>query len=533
MKRLANLILLLVASFSTVFAITPAEEYSNSRMLVVCHEKFENSMKPFVLHKNELGMTTEMIVVKDVEDHLALKSIIEAYTKQHPDVAYLLLVGDTDYMPHYYLRAKGVSGPGDHYFDSYIKDCSFRTGRFSGESVEDIDAMVTRSILYDHISKDQSWCRTTLTIGSNNESTDIYGNIADYEFAQNLGKDFEKVGLKSIVLFDKDSVDLMDKTNVVKTINNGCSLVNYTGHGEPRMWVTSEFTYDDAMRLNNRNQWPIIFSTACVVGDFSDTCLAEGFLRSRDADGYPTGAVAMLASGSNQPLSFPMAAQSCFNHHWLKSEEVTFGKLCKLATDSMYTYDPVAESTYLTWNLFGDPSQLIFPYNNEIIPSELTVSTRIKGGKFDFNAEDQLTASNSITYDANVEFRAKSVVLKDGFHFSGDYFLASNDSKVDESDWYAPNNAGSGQSTDVEGIVETIPEIAIYPIPTDGEFTVDFNGIAGDKRIMIYDIQGHLVYQNSSDQPKIVVDLAAYDKGVYNIRIMTDFVSMVRQILVK
>ncbi|MCQ2225944.1 MAG: hypothetical protein MJZ14_09510, partial [Paludibacteraceae bacterium] len=81
MKRLANIILLLVASFSTVFAITPAEEYSNSRMLVVCHEKFENSMKPFVLHKNELGMTTEMIVVKDVEDHLALKSIIEAYTK--------------------------------------------------------------------------------------------------------------------------------------------------------------------------------------------------------------------------------------------------------------------------------------------------------------------------------------------------------------------------------------------------------------------------------------------------------------------
>lgn len=533
MKRLANIILLLVASFSTVFAITPAEEYSNSRMLVVCHEKFENSMKPFVLHKNELGMTTEMIVVKDVEDHLALKSIIEAYTKEHPDISYLLLVGDTDYLPHYYLIAKQMQGPADQDYNELISGCDFRVGRFSGESVEDIDAMVTRSILYEHSSKEQNWALQTVTVGSNNADTDYYENAPDYVHARKIGDKFEKMGLNSTVLVDLDTINLMSSKPLVNAINDGCSIINYTGHGEPRYWVTTGFSYEDAMKLDNANKWPFIFSTACVVGDFTDTCLAEGFLRSRDADGYPTGAVAMLASGANQPLSFPMAAQISFNNRWLTGEEVTFSKLCKVATDSMYNMDPSAYYTFLTWNLFGDPSQVIFPYNNEIIPSELTISTRIKGGAYDFNAENQISASNKISSDAKVTYRADNVVLKDGFHFSGDHFLASNEPKSTENIW-SPNlgNVGNSQATELCEI-DPDREITLYPIPCDGEFTIDFGRLEGKKSVMIYDVKGVLIYRGHFMDATTDVNLAAYGKGIYNIRITTPQISSIRQIIIK
>lgn len=536
---------MLIITCPNIFSATPSEVYSDSRMLVVCHEKFKTAMEPFVLHKNELGLKTDMIVIQYMDED-SLQTYINDYVDKHADLKFLLLVGDVDYVPYHYFIGKGVTGATDHYYNSRVQGCDFIPGRFSCETLAEAKAMVSRSILYDHMRQDQAWGKNALVIGSNNIYSDYMGekagvNIPDYEFAARIGEMLKEVGLDPTVLVDKDTINLMDNTNVIKAINNGCSCVNYTGHGGTDRWVTSNFTTEDALNLKNANKWPFIFSTACVSGNYIDTCLSEAFLRTRDADGYPTGAVACYASSANQPFGFPMVAQESFNKFWTEGEYVTFGELCENAARSMYEVDGSAGYTHTTWNIFGDPSLIVYPYNGQITPSELTMSTGIKGGEYDFYAYDKIDASNPISDNADVEYHANSVKLTDGFKFSGKHLLVSSD--IDLSlptisiggGWRSVlSNETPNELTDLaDNSSEEMAAPRIFPIPSNGLITADFGNADGEKTIVITDMNGKIVYQNRFGDKRVDINLSALQSGVYTARITTSQMSVIKSIILK
>ena len=93
MKKVTFLLLMLIITCPNIFSATPSEVYSDSRMLVVCHEKFKTAMEPFVLHKNELGLKTDMIVIQYMDED-SLQTYINDYVDKHADLKFLLLVGD-------------------------------------------------------------------------------------------------------------------------------------------------------------------------------------------------------------------------------------------------------------------------------------------------------------------------------------------------------------------------------------------------------------------------------------------------------
>ncbi len=76
--------------------------------------------------------------------------------------------------------------------------------------------------------------------------------------------------------------------------------------------------------------------------------------------------------------------------------------------------------------------------------------------------------------------------------------------------------------SDVDG--QLSGALSIYPNPTSGELTIDFGsrGIA-KARIMITDLVGKLIYDNSFDTPnrRLIIDFGKYEPGIYLINIKT------------
>ena len=104
-------------------------------------------------------------------------------------------------------------------------------------------------------------------------------------------------------------------------INEGLSVINYTGHGSNSSWGNGcPMNNSNVNGLTNSGVWPWIWSVACVNGEFHiGTCFAETWLRATDADGSPTGAVATLMSTVNQAWNPPMDGQDEMNSIFVES----------------------------------------------------------------------------------------------------------------------------------------------------------------------------------------------------------------------
>jgi hypothetical protein len=157
---------------------------------------------------------------------------------------------------------------------------------------------------------------------------------------------------------------------VSTAVNDGTSVINYTGHGSMTSWGTTGFSNSNVSNLTNGNKLPFIISVACNNGDFHNgTCFAESWLRKEDG-----GAVMMLAASISQPWAPPMRGQDYFMDVLIggydytahtgqggistSEQRTTFGAVVfnglTLMTTESGNFDDW--ETAKTWNLFGDPS---------------------------------------------------------------------------------------------------------------------------------------------------------------------------------
>ena len=73
-------------------------------------------------------------------------------------------------------------------------------------------------------------------------------------------------------------------------------------------------------------------------------------------------------------------------------------------------------------------------------------------------------------------------------------------------------------------------EIAVYPNPTSGEFTVKYEGL---NHIRIVNPLGQIVYDTDVDCDQVHVDLSCMIKGVYIIQIEANNNMAIQKIIVK
>jgi hypothetical protein len=334
-------------------------------MLVLSHGDFIEEMETFVNWKNFKGIPTELVDVSEIGDVDQIAQFISDYYYEN-GTAFVLLVGDIDQIESI-RRSEGAgsNSPSDNTFsfvagDDYYPDLMI--GRFSGETTEHIQTMVDRTISYEmNPDPNANWYKKGSGFASNQGPGD--DNESDLEHLNNI-RDI----LLNYTYVEIDQV--YDPSGTVAdgelAINEGRSIINYTGHGSNSSWGNGcPMNNTNVDGLNNTGKWPFIWSVACVNGEFHiGTCFAETWLRATDSEGNPTGAIATLMSTVNQGWNPPMEGQDEMNAIFVESysENIkrTFGGISFNGMNQMNdSYGSAGYDETFYWTLFGDPSVVL------------------------------------------------------------------------------------------------------------------------------------------------------------------------------
>lgn len=389
---------------------TPVEEEGN--MLIVCYDDFTSALSDFVLWKNQRGLATEIIPVSEIgTTAAAIKTYVQDYYNEN-GLTYLLLIGDAAQIPTnsgYDLGGDSdnayayVTG-NDHYQEFFV-------GRFSAESIADVETQVERTIEYEKGNTlEDGWLNRTMGIASSQGP----GDDGEYDYTHQQNIQIDLLGFTyvapTIELFegsqggndasgDPYASDVSDELN-----GDGAGIITYTGHGSDNSFVTTGFSNSDVNNLTNANRLPFIWSVACVNGNFvGQTCFAEAWLRATN-NGEPTGAIATMMSTINQSWDPPMDGQDEMVDILVESYENnikrTFGGISINGCLKMNeTYGSEGDEMTDTWTLFGDPSLLVRTDN----PAEMTIS----------HMPTIIIGTNSFDVDCNIE-DAVACLSKDG-----------------------------------------------------------------------------------------------------------------------
>ncbi|MFH1865618.1 MAG: C25 family cysteine peptidase, partial [Candidatus Eisenbacteria bacterium] len=353
-------------------------------MLIISHGDFLTAMEPFVEWKTQMGIPCEMVSVTTAGGSAAA---VQSYIQDYYDaygLAFVLLVGDAAQIPS--LTAN--SGPSDPSFSLVAGSDAYPdlfVGRFSAETVPQVETQVLRSIEYEKLPQTGAdWYHRGTGIASDLGPGD--DNEYDDEHMDNLRTDLlgsTYTGVDQI--YDPSATSAM----VADALNEGRGIVNYTGHGSYLGWGTSGFYNADVNALTNDNALPFIWSVACVNGMFTQpVCFAEAWLRATNGT-EPTGAIAVLMSSINQDWDEPMDAQDEMVDLLVAGAKRTFGGLSMNGSCHMLDeYGVDGEDEFLSWHIFGDPSlrvrtdtpaSLSVSHFSIASPSDMTFSVTVDG----------------------------------------------------------------------------------------------------------------------------------------------------------
>ncbi len=353
----------------------PVDDHGN--MLIISYADFMSAMQPFIDWKTKIGMPVEIVDVATIGNSSAIKTYIQNYYNTN-GLTFVLLVGDAAQVPTSYASGDSDNNysyivGSDHYPDLFV-------GRFSAENVAQVETQVERSVTYEkNPYNDIDW----FTIGTGIASSQGPGDDGeyDYEHIRNINTDLLNFTYTYCnELFDgsqggNDASGNPTPSMVAETVNDGTTIINYTGHGSTNSWGSSNFSSSNVNSLTNNGMLPFIWSVACVNGNFvGGSCFAEAWMRAENNE-EPTGAVATMMSTINQSWNPPMDGQDEMNDILVESYtdniKRSFGGIsmngCMHMNDE---YGSAGDEITDTWVCFGDPSLMV----RTAVPQEMTVS---------------------------------------------------------------------------------------------------------------------------------------------------------------
>lgn len=360
---------------------------SDGRMLIVTPAKYLETLKPFILWKNRLGIRTYVLNADTLTGGASATNIKQFIQNKYTgwDLSYVLLIGDNTDIPA--VHSATLAGPSDiaygyvagndHYPDLMV-------GRLSAMTTAELKTQVDRIIAYEKTpAQNQAWYKHAVGAASNEGPGD--NNEYDWEHMRNIRNKLMNAtgGYTDVAeLYDgthggQDAAGNPNASALRDILNSGTTIMNYCGHGSSDFLVTTGFSNNTVTQLTNDNgNWPFVWGVACVSGEFENqTCLGEKLLRQiHTTSGKPLGAIAAFFSTINQYWDPPMRAQDAYVDMLTDGTDTKQKALGILTTggtmDMNDAYSSMGEDMTDTWLLFGDPSVKLHTQN----PATLTVT---------------------------------------------------------------------------------------------------------------------------------------------------------------
>jgi len=260
-------------------------------------------------------------------------------------------------------------GYSDYFYGYLVGSDSYNelfVGRFSAESVADVETQVQRTIEYERdIDETATWLDYGIGLARNEGSGQGHYGENDYEHM-----DFIRDSLLnftySTVYREYDGnvpgVPNTTATQISQRINGGATIINFCNHGHMTGWSVGGYSSSHVNQLTNVGKLPFIWSVACDNGRFTGgTCFAETWMRAtHSTSGEPTGAIATKMSWISQPWQPPQTGQDEMVTILVEQRDHIKRTMGGVSTNgSMKMIDlhgTSGRSTHDTWILFGDPT---------------------------------------------------------------------------------------------------------------------------------------------------------------------------------
>ena len=142
---------------------SPLAEDGN--MLIISYGPYMEAMQPFVMWKKQKGIATEIIDVSNFSNSTEIQNYVAEYYATN-GLNYLLLVGDAEQVP----TCMNPIGPTDNAYGYILGDDHYSeilVGRFSAESVSDVETQVERTLEYEMSTElSGSWYTSAIGIAT-------------------------------------------------------------------------------------------------------------------------------------------------------------------------------------------------------------------------------------------------------------------------------------------------------------------------------------------------------------------------------
>jgi hypothetical protein len=425
--------------------------------LIITHDDFFNQVGTLADWKEKKGLRTKIVKTSDISSPAPPTAaditdyLQNAYDTWNPPPTYVLLVGDSEFIPTHYQTPH----PWAHDNDDVPTDLYYSTlngndhfpgiflGRISVDTAAETTTIVNKILDYErdppnnaNFYNDISLCahfqdrdNATTPVDERDGFEDrrfilTSEEVRDYLLTQ--GYDVERIyntdagvnptNYNNGVYDNGDPLpaDLLmpgfawdgDTADVTAAFNAGRFIMNFRDHGGKTGWGDPDFHNGDIPGLTNNDELSVVFSIACQCGWFdgetdpyagNTECFSEEILRYGSG-----GAVATIASTRDSPSGYNDALmRGFFDAMWQDFDPTmttgamfelgqihTYGKLL-MAVNTTFATASRELLVYEEYHIFGDPEMWIWTEQ----PQPLTVthpSTIGSGGsqKFVVNVTD-------------------------------------------------------------------------------------------------------------------------------------------------
>jgi len=519
-------------------AYVPVNE--DGEMLVICDNAFSTKITPLVDWKNLKGIKTTLVLKNTITTGVITPALIKTYITNfistHPNLKYVLLVGDHQQIP----ASSTSAGPSDneyaylagndHYPDIFI-------GRFSAQSTTDVEVQVNKVINYEKYPQlNGSFYNTGACIASNQGPGD--NNEYDYQHQQIIRAKLQAFTYGTVGEFydgSQGGADApgnptpLDLQNFINA--NGAGIISYTGHGGDFSFVTTNFSNTNIANLTNVNKLPFIISVACVNGNFTtnNACFAEAWLRA-GTPAAPKGAIATVMSTINQYWDEPMAGQDHMIDVLATNTVSVKRSFAGIAMNGcMHMNDQYGTSgadMTDTWTVFGDPSLRVttapttpmtvtHPASVNIGATNTFVNSNENGALICFNVLGNVLSTGKIA-TGNVNMTYPALTTTDTIYVTATAFNKTP---------YFGKIIVNALTT---GMTETTLNntMFVYPNPANNNLNLKLNNYNGSFSYEILNVIGQVVknseVKNKSNNINENIDIHLLQDGTYFLRVKLD-----------
>jgi hypothetical protein len=293
-----------------------ASRANGGSYVIISAPQYELAAAPLAEWKRRKGwpvvtVTTDETGVGTADIHAWLQ---QAYDQWSRPPEYVLLVGDADDIPTFYIDGN-VS---DHPYtlldgDDWLPDLML--GRFAVSNQSDCEVMVAKTVHYEsqpYVDQDH-WFTRGVMIGGQ------YGSVTPMHTVRFCGEQLQSLGFEPLVpvtplqlegnyivspYIAAEQIGVpnnMGPLVINPAIETGCSLVVYRGwaYGTGG-WFSPTYQVANIETLQNGAMLPVVMSFVCHTGNFdaSVPCMGEAFTRLGGSDPADfNGAVAFYGTG--------------------------------------------------------------------------------------------------------------------------------------------------------------------------------------------------------------------------------------------